>query len=50
MNEQPLTDTEWNEYLELRAKFQKAYRADREGVVQAVKDMVQLPSKSGNLD
>ena len=49
LNDQPLNDAEWAEFLDLRAKFQAAYRANPEGVTQAFKDMVQLPSLSGKL-
>lgn len=45
-----LTDAEYEEMLAMREKLQQAYAKDPEATLQAMKDAVQLPSKSGDLN
>lgn len=50
MSEDQLSDEEWAELQENHAKLQRAAAVHgKEKVVQALKDMVQLPSKKGDL-
>lgn len=45
-----MTDAEYAEYKRMHKALQDEYKKDPEGTLQAVKDALQLPSKSGDLN
>ena len=45
-----LTEAEYAEMIEMQKALRKAYAEDPEKTLQAMKDAVQLPAKSGDLN